>query len=240
MPSAPSLVNDENSIGVRPLDDLPPAPNPSAAPLASPLAKPLDAASSFPPRAAAPATTEPMSVPRPRPAAAAVSPEGILMAAHSSTAAAAAAPAASAPAASRSGASVSPISAGLPPAVTVTPAASVSPVSAVPANVPSLPVARPAPTPAPAPAPPQGPAAAPVAPPVAAPVPAATPTPPAAPVFGNGKCFVVNGVAYARLDSIGKGGSSKVYRVISESGKIFALKRCGAEEVPPAAPLKHN
>lgn len=37
--------------------------------------------------------------------------------------------------------------------------------------------------------------------------------------------FVVHGKKYSRIDVIGKGGSSKVWRVISDTGGIFALKQ---------------
>ncbi|BFZ53641.1 Serine/threonine kinase mps1 [Savitreella phatthalungensis] len=40
---------------------------------------------------------------------------------------------------------------------------------------------------------------------------------------------VVNGREYTRLDQIGKGGSSKVFRVMSSHGRIFALKRVDFE-----------
>lgn len=39
----------------------------------------------------------------------------------------------------------------------------------------------------------------------------------------------VNGVAYTRLDCLGRGGSGKVYRVAAENGKMFALKRVSLE-----------
>jgi serine/threonine-protein kinase TTK/MPS1 len=35
----------------------------------------------------------------------------------------------------------------------------------------------------------------------------------------------INGVTYARLEVIGKGGSSKVFRVMTQTGKILAVKR---------------
>ena len=38
-------------------------------------------------------------------------------------------------------------------------------------------------------------------------------------------CCKVNGKTYGKLDMIGKGGSSRVYRVITPSNEIFALKR---------------
>ncbi|KAI4870500.1 kinase-like protein [Hypoxylon rubiginosum] len=43
----------------------------------------------------------------------------------------------------------------------------------------------------------------------------------------------VNGKCYTRLDSLGRGGSGKVYRVAADNGKMFALKRVtleGADE----------
>ncbi|EJU03932.1 kinase-like protein [Dacryopinax primogenitus] len=41
--------------------------------------------------------------------------------------------------------------------------------------------------------------------------------------FTNG--FQVNKVPYARLDVLGRGGSSKVYRVLTSDSKIYALKK---------------
>ncbi|KAI1403024.1 kinase-like protein [Hypoxylon fuscum] len=44
----------------------------------------------------------------------------------------------------------------------------------------------------------------------------------------------VNGKCYTRLDSLGRGGSGKVYRVAADNGKMFALKRVsieGADEI---------
>ncbi|KAF3897716.1 Dual-specificity kinase, spindle pole body (SPB) duplication and spindle checkpoint function [Trichophyton interdigitale] len=43
----------------------------------------------------------------------------------------------------------------------------------------------------------------------------------------------VNHKAYTRLDCIGRGGSSRVYRVMAENCKIFALKRVNLEHVDP-------
>ena len=40
----------------------------------------------------------------------------------------------------------------------------------------------------------------------------------------------VNGKMFTRMDCIGRGGSSKVYRVMAENFKIFALKRVALEE----------
>lgn len=40
----------------------------------------------------------------------------------------------------------------------------------------------------------------------------------------------VNGKLFTRMDCIGKGGSSKVYRVMAENYKIFALKRVSLED----------
>ncbi|KAI0387333.1 kinase-like protein [Hypomontagnella monticulosa] len=39
----------------------------------------------------------------------------------------------------------------------------------------------------------------------------------------------VNGKCYTRLDSLGRGGSGKVYRVAADNGKMFALKRVSIE-----------
>ncbi|KAI8633465.1 kinase-like protein [Xylariaceae sp. FL1651] len=44
----------------------------------------------------------------------------------------------------------------------------------------------------------------------------------------------VNGKCYTRIDSLGRGGSGKVYRVAADNGKMFALKRVsieGADEI---------
>ncbi|KAI9880311.1 MAG: Dual-specificity kinase, spindle pole body (SPB) duplication and spindle checkpoint function [Pleopsidium flavum] len=45
----------------------------------------------------------------------------------------------------------------------------------------------------------------------------------------------VNGKIFTRMDCIGRGGSSKVYRVMAENYKIFALKRVTLEEVDQIA-----
>jgi serine/threonine-protein kinase TTK/MPS1 len=42
----------------------------------------------------------------------------------------------------------------------------------------------------------------------------------------------VNGAVYTRLEIIGRGGSSKVFRVVSDAGKIFALKRSASLPAP--------
>ncbi|KAI0912507.1 kinase-like domain-containing protein [Ustulina deusta] len=39
----------------------------------------------------------------------------------------------------------------------------------------------------------------------------------------------VNGKCYTRIDSLGRGGSGKVYRVAADNGKMFALKRVSIE-----------
>lgn len=40
----------------------------------------------------------------------------------------------------------------------------------------------------------------------------------------------VNGKLFTRMDCIGRGGSSKVYRVMAENFKVFALKRVTLED----------
>ncbi|KAF3481606.1 serine/threonine-protein kinase MPS1 [Arthroderma uncinatum] len=45
--------------------------------------------------------------------------------------------------------------------------------------------------------------------------------------------ITVNNKAYTRLDCIGRGGSSRVYRVMAENCKIFALKKVNLEHVDP-------
>jgi serine/threonine-protein kinase TTK/MPS1 len=40
----------------------------------------------------------------------------------------------------------------------------------------------------------------------------------------------VNKKAYARLDVIGKGGSSRVYRVMNNANEIFAIKRVSLDK----------
>ena len=45
----------------------------------------------------------------------------------------------------------------------------------------------------------------------------------------------VNGKHFTRLDCIGRGGSSRVYRVMAENSKFFALKRVSLEDADEAA-----
>lgn len=45
----------------------------------------------------------------------------------------------------------------------------------------------------------------------------------------------VNGKIYTRLDCIGRGGSSRVYRVMAENSKFFALKRVSLEDADELA-----
>lgn len=45
----------------------------------------------------------------------------------------------------------------------------------------------------------------------------------------------VNGKIFTRLDVIGRGGSSKVYRVMAENSKVFALKRVSLEDADESA-----
>ncbi|KAI8914588.1 kinase-like domain-containing protein [Gorgonomyces haynaldii] len=46
--------------------------------------------------------------------------------------------------------------------------------------------------------------------------------------------FKVNGVEYQRIDLIGKGGSSKVFKVLDASGRVYALKRVKLQKQDPA------
>jgi serine/threonine-protein kinase TTK/MPS1 len=46
---------------------------------------------------------------------------------------------------------------------------------------------------------------------------------------------VINGRQYRRLDCIGRGGSSRIYRIMADNFKIFALKRVNLEEADAAA-----
>jgi serine/threonine-protein kinase TTK/MPS1 len=41
----------------------------------------------------------------------------------------------------------------------------------------------------------------------------------------------VNGKMYTRIDSLGRGGSGKVYRVSAENGKLLALKRVSLDNL---------
>ncbi|KAJ3091324.1 hypothetical protein HK102_000967 [Quaeritorhiza haematococci] len=46
------------------------------------------------------------------------------------------------------------------------------------------------------------------------------------PAYSNDKSHIcVNNVTYKRIELIGRGGSSKVYKIMSENGKLFALKK---------------
>jgi len=47
--------------------------------------------------------------------------------------------------------------------------------------------------------------------------------------------YALNGKMYRRLDCIGRGGSSRVFRIMAENYKIFALKRVNLEEADMAA-----
>jgi serine/threonine-protein kinase TTK/MPS1 len=50
------------------------------------------------------------------------------------------------------------------------------------------------------------------------------------------KCHVlINGRLFTRLDCIGRGGSSRVYRVMAENYKIFAMKRVNLEDADAVA-----
>lgn len=52
--------------------------------------------------------------------------------------------------------------------------------------------------------------------------------------------IIMNGREYTRLDQIGKGGSSKVFRVMAPNGKIFALKRVDFEQADQATILGYK
>jgi serine/threonine-protein kinase TTK/MPS1 len=45
----------------------------------------------------------------------------------------------------------------------------------------------------------------------------------------------VNGKQFTRLDCIGRGGSSRVYRVMAENSKFFALKRVSLDDADETA-----
>ena len=47
--------------------------------------------------------------------------------------------------------------------------------------------------------------------------------------------FTVNGKSYQQIAKIGRGGSSDVYRVMAENGKLFALKRVKLDDADEAA-----
>lgn len=47
---------------------------------------------------------------------------------------------------------------------------------------------------------------------------------------GKARNLVVSKKVYARLDMIGKGGSSRVYRVMNSANEIFAIKRVSLEK----------
>lgn len=46
---------------------------------------------------------------------------------------------------------------------------------------------------------------------------------------------MVNGKLYSQMGKVGKGGSSDVYRVMAENGKMFALKRVKLEDADESA-----
>ncbi|KAG0363555.1 Dual-specificity kinase, spindle pole body (SPB) duplication and spindle checkpoint function [Podila minutissima] len=61
---------------------------------------------------------------------------------------------------------------------------------------------------------------------------ALTPAPqtqPSVDVFGGRTVMMVNNRPYTRLSQVGKGGSSKVYKVLASNNRIFALKRVSFE-----------
>lgn len=46
--------------------------------------------------------------------------------------------------------------------------------------------------------------------------------------------LLINKIPYMRLDCIGKGGSSRVFRVLTGSGKVLALKRVSLKDMGPS------
>lgn len=54
---------------------------------------------------------------------------------------------------------------------------------------------------------------------------------PPPPQTGLGRHLMVNKKAYARLDQIGKGGSSKVYRVMNSANELYAIKRVSLDRI---------
>lgn len=47
----------------------------------------------------------------------------------------------------------------------------------------------------------------------------------------KGQFFYINKMAYARLDMVGKGGSSRVYRVLSKNNELFAIKKVSLDKI---------
>ncbi len=46
--------------------------------------------------------------------------------------------------------------------------------------------------------------------------------------------LLVNNVAYTKLELLGKGGSSKVFKVLAPTGRIYALKRVSVKGIDPS------
>ncbi|KAJ7600492.1 other/TTK protein kinase [Mycena floridula] len=64
----------------------------------------------------------------------------------------------------------------------------------------------------------------------------ATPTPPTAAQVEKDRArphLVVNRKAYARLDLLGKGGSSRVFRVMNPANELYAIKRVSLDKTDP-------
>ncbi len=62
--------------------------------------------------------------------------------------------------------------------------------------------------------------------------------PPAASSHGGSKkrnAVRVNGKSFQRMEIVGRGGSSKVWRVMAETGKVYALKRVSMEDADETA-----
>lgn len=68
------------------------------------------------------------------------------------------------------------------------------------------------------------------APPASAPAAVPAPTAPQASAPPLNRHIVVNKKPYARLDMIGKGGSSRVFRVLSHGNELYAIKRVSLDK----------
>lgn len=64
----------------------------------------------------------------------------------------------------------------------------------------------------------------------AQPPPLPTPAPTPAPTAPAPRHMIVNKKAYARLDMIGKGGTSRVFRVMNHANELYAIKRVSLDK----------